>query len=33
MRGDAIIGTCPAMAEVYNAIGRVAAQNVIVLIR
>src|SRR5215470_10664730 len=30
--GDAIIGTCPAMAEVYKAIGRVAAQNVIALI-
>jgi two-component system nitrogen regulation response regulator GlnG len=30
--GDAIIGRCPAMAEVYKAIGRVAAQNVIVLI-
>jgi two-component system nitrogen regulation response regulator GlnG len=30
--GDAIIGTCPAMGEVYKAIGRVAAQNVIVLI-
>jgi two-component system nitrogen regulation response regulator GlnG len=30
--GDAIIGRCPAMAEVYKAIGRVAAQNVLVLI-
>src|SRR5215510_3652389 len=30
--GDAIVGRCPAMAEVYKAIGRVAAQNVIVLI-
>jgi two-component system nitrogen regulation response regulator GlnG len=30
--GDAIIGRCPAMAEVYKAIGRVAAKNVIVLI-
>jgi two-component system nitrogen regulation response regulator GlnG len=30
--GDAIIGCCPAMGEVYKAIGRVAAQNVIVLI-
>jgi two-component system nitrogen regulation response regulator GlnG len=30
--GDAIIGRCPAMGEVYKAIGRVAAQNVIVLI-
>jgi two-component system nitrogen regulation response regulator GlnG len=31
-RGDAIIGHCPAMREVYKAIGRVADQNVIVLI-
>jgi two-component system nitrogen regulation response regulator GlnG len=30
--GDAIVGRCPAMAEVYKAIGRVAAQNVIALI-
>jgi two-component system nitrogen regulation response regulator GlnG len=30
--GDAIIGRCPAMREVYKAIGRVAGQNVIVLI-
>src|SRR5215470_3308609 len=30
--GDAIIGRCPAMGEVYKAIGRVAAQTVIVLI-
>jgi two-component system nitrogen regulation response regulator GlnG len=30
--GDAIIGRCPAMGEVYKAIGRVAAQNVLVLI-
>jgi two-component system nitrogen regulation response regulator GlnG len=29
---DAIIGSCPAMREVYKAIGRVAAQNVPVLI-
>src|SRR5213595_3761735 len=28
----AIVGTCPAMREVYKAIGRVAAQNVPVLI-
>jgi two-component system nitrogen regulation response regulator GlnG len=28
----AIIGSCPAMREVYKAIGRVAAQNVAVLI-
>src|SRR5271166_6143610 len=28
----AIVGTCPAMREVYKAIGRVAGQNVIVLI-
>jgi two-component system nitrogen regulation response regulator GlnG len=31
-RADAIIGCCPAMREVYKAIGRVAHQNVIVLI-
>ncbi|MCI0699508.1 MAG: sigma-54 dependent transcriptional regulator [Planctomycetia bacterium] len=31
-RGDVIVGLCPAMREVYKAIGRVAAQNVIVLI-
>jgi len=30
--GDAIIGCCPAMLEVYKAIGRVARQNVTVLI-
>jgi DNA-binding NtrC family response regulator len=30
--GDAIVGSCPAMLEVYKAIGRVAAQNVPVLI-
>jgi DNA-binding NtrC family response regulator len=30
--GDAIVGRCPAMREVYKAIGRVADQNVIVLI-
>jgi two-component system nitrogen regulation response regulator GlnG len=30
--GDVIIGRCPAMGEVYKAIGRVAAQNVIALI-
>jgi two-component system nitrogen regulation response regulator GlnG len=30
--GDAIIGRCPAMGEVYKAIGRVAAQNLLVLI-
>jgi two-component system nitrogen regulation response regulator GlnG len=28
----AIVGSCPAMREIYKAIGRVAAQNVIVLI-
>src|SRR5262245_63534729 len=32
-RGDAIIGCCPAMREVYKAIGRAAGQNVTVLIR
>lgn len=31
-RVDAIIGRCPAMREVYKAIGRVADQNVTVLI-
>ena len=31
--GDAMIGRCPAMQLVYRAIGRVAAQNVTVLIR
>src|SRR6202043_593366 len=31
-RADAIVGCCPAMREVYKAIGRVASQNVIVLI-
>ncbi len=31
-RTDAIVGRCPAMQEVYKAIGRVAAQNVAVLI-
>jgi two-component system response regulator AtoC len=29
---DAIVGSCPGMREVYKAIGRVADQNVIVLI-
>jgi two-component system nitrogen regulation response regulator GlnG len=32
VHGDAIVGRCSAMAEVYKAIGRVADQNVIVLI-
>jgi two-component system nitrogen regulation response regulator GlnG len=32
VEGDAIIGRCPAMREVYKAIGRVADQTVIVLI-
>jgi nitrogen regulation protein NR(I) len=31
-RSDAIIGRCPAMQDVYKAIGRVAAQDVPVLI-
>ena len=31
-RSDAIIGRCPAMREVYKAIGRVAGQDVTVLI-
>ena len=30
---DLLVGRCPAMQEVYKAIGRVAAQNVNVLIR
>jgi DNA-binding NtrC family response regulator len=30
--GDAIIGSCPSMLEVFKAIGRVAAQDVTVLI-
>ena len=30
--GEAIVGTCPAMREVYKAIGRVAGQNIPVLI-
>jgi two-component system nitrogen regulation response regulator GlnG len=30
---DALIGRCPAMQEVYKAIGRVAPQNVTVLVR
>jgi nitrogen regulation protein NR(I) len=32
IEGDAIVGRCPAMREVYKSIGRVADQNVIVLI-
>ena len=31
-RADAIVGVCPAMQDVYKAIGRVAAQDVTVLI-
>jgi len=31
-RADAIVGICPAMQEVYKAVGRVAAQDVTVLI-
>jgi two-component system nitrogen regulation response regulator GlnG len=31
-RADAILGTCPAMQEVYKTIGRVAAQDMTVLI-
>jgi two-component system nitrogen regulation response regulator GlnG len=31
-RADAIVGVCPPMQEVYKAIGRVAAQDVTVLI-
>jgi two-component system nitrogen regulation response regulator GlnG len=32
LQGEAIVGCCPAMCEVYKAIGRVAAQDVPVLI-
>ncbi len=32
-RGDVLVGRCPAMQLVYKAIGRVAEQNVTVLIR
>jgi two-component system nitrogen regulation response regulator GlnG len=32
LQGEAIVGCCPAMCEVYKAIGRVAAQNMPVLI-
>jgi DNA-binding NtrC family response regulator len=32
VQGEAIVGCCPAMCEVYKAIGRVAAQDVPVLI-
>ena len=31
--GDLLVGRCPAMQEVYKAIGRVAGQDVLVLIR
>jgi two-component system nitrogen regulation response regulator GlnG len=31
--GDVLLGRCPAMQEVYKAVGRVAGQNVTVLIR
>lgn len=30
--GDVLVGRCPAMQEVYKAVGRVASQNVTVLI-
>jgi two-component system nitrogen regulation response regulator GlnG len=30
--GDVLLGRCPAMQEVYKAVGRVAAQNVTVLL-
>jgi two-component system nitrogen regulation response regulator GlnG len=33
LSGDRLIGKCPAMQEVYKAIGRVASQNVTVLLR
>lgn len=32
-KGDAFVGRCPAMQEVFKAVGRVAPQNVPVLIR
>jgi two-component system nitrogen regulation response regulator GlnG len=32
LQGEAIVGSCPAMCEVYKAIGRVAGQDVPVLI-
>ena len=32
LSGDSILGSCPAMQEVYKTIGRVASQNVPVLI-
>jgi two-component system nitrogen regulation response regulator GlnG len=32
LQGEAMVGWCPAMSEVYKAIGRVAAQDVPVLI-
>jgi two-component system, NtrC family, response regulator AtoC len=31
--GDVLVGKCPAMQEVYKAIGRVAGQGVLVLVR
>lgn len=31
--GDMLVGRCPSMQEVYKAIGRVASQNVTVLVR
>ncbi len=31
--GDLLVGKCPAMQEVYKAIGRVAGQDVLVLVR
>jgi DNA-binding NtrC family response regulator len=31
-RGDTLIGSCPSMVEIFKAIGRVAAQDVTVLI-
>jgi two-component system nitrogen regulation response regulator GlnG len=33
VHGDVMIGRCPAMQEVYKAVGRVASQNISVLIR
>ncbi len=33
LTGDVLLGRCPAMQEVYKAVGRVARQNVTVLVR
>ncbi|HUY35474.1 MAG TPA: sigma-54 dependent transcriptional regulator [Pirellulales bacterium] len=33
MRSDVLVGRCPAMQELYKAVGRVASQNTMVLVR